>query len=400
MNIILGIIVGLLILTILVVIHEYGHYIAAKKSGVEVEEFAIGFPPSAVKWQKTGKKFVKIPRKNWKKLDPKKTIYSLNWIPIGGFCRMKGESDDDKRPRSFGQSRLWGKTKILFGGVVLNLLFAVVIFTTLAWTGMPQFLDNQFQISSDSRLASVGPVFITWVEDNSPASTAGLKPGDEIVSINGLDITDTFQVTSITRAIPGEKIHVVYIRDGQKSEVDTTLLVPSEDRSWVLGVSSNQAERYYSTWSAPVVGVGTTVQLTGETFRGVGVMLWNFVSGVFRQASFDDNVRENGREAISAAGEGLSGPVGIIGIIFPAFVDSGLTNLAFLAAVISISLACMNALPIPALDGGRWLLIVIYRLRKKPLTKATEERIVSRAFVALIGLIVLITILDITRFFR
>jgi len=400
MSIIIGIIIGLLILTLLVVIHEYGHYIAAKKSGVHVEEFAIGFPPSALKWQRKGKKWVKIPRKDWKNLDREKTIFSLNWIPVGGFCRMKGESDDDKRPNSFGKSSLWSKTKILFGGILLNFAFAALIFTVLAWTGMPMFLENQFQIESDSRTASVGNVFITRIEEGSPAATAGLQPGDEILSINGLDILDTYQITSITRAMPGETIHVVYQRDKQQSEVDVKLLIPNEERSWVFGVSSNQAERYYNTWSAPVVGVVTTVQLTGETFRGVGTMLWNFVSGVFRQVSFDQSVREDGREAIGAAGDGLSGPVGIVGMIFPAFVESGPTNLFFLSAVISISLACMNALPIPALDGGRWFLIVLFRIRKKTLSKEIEERIVSRAFIVLIGLIVLITILDITRFFR
>ena len=98
-------------------------------------------------------------------------------------------------------------------------------------------------------------------------------------------------------------------------------------------------------------------------------------------------------------GTAVSGPVGIVGVIFPAFASSGLTNLAFLAALISVSLACMNVLPIPALDGGRWLLIAIYKLRRKELTKETEEKIVSRAFMVLLALIVLVTALDILKFF-
>ena len=128
-------------------------------------------------------------------------------------------------------------------------------------------------------------------------------------------------------------------------------------------------------------------------------MIWDLVSGAVRQFSSDSVVREAGQNAISAAGDAVSGPIGIIGIIFPAFASSGASNLAFLAALISVSLACMNVLPIPALDGGRWLLIAIYKLRKKPLTKETEEKIVSRAFMILIMLIILISILDITRFF-
>ena len=108
-------------------------------------------------------------------------------------------------------------------------------------------------------------------------------------------------------------------------------------------------------------------------------------------------MREIGQEAISSVGDSVSGPVGIIGVLFPAFTAMGPTNLAFLAALISVSLACMNVLPIPALDGGRWLLIAIYRLRGKKLTKEVEERIVSRAFIVLLAIIAIVTILDIIR---
>ena len=126
-------------------------------------------------------------------------------------------------------------------------------------------------------------------------------------------------------------------------------------------------------------------------------MLWNLISGVGSQFSSDATVRETGQEAISSVGDSVSGPVGIIGVLFPAFTAAGPTNLAFLAALISVSLACMNVLPIPALDGGRWLLIAIYKLRKKKLTKETEEKIVSRAFMVLLAIIFIVTILDIIR---
>ena len=110
-------------------------------------------------------------------------------------------------------------------------------------------------------------------------------------------------------------------------------------------------------------------------------------------------MRESGQEAISAVGDSVSGPVGIIGVLFPAFTSAGPANLAYLSAIISISLACMNVLPIPALDGGRWLLIAIYKLRKKKLTKEVEEKIVARAFIVLLALMFIVTILDIVRFF-
>ena len=126
-------------------------------------------------------------------------------------------------------------------------------------------------------------------------------------------------------------------------------------------------------------------------------MLWNLISGVAGQFSFDAGVRQSGQEAISTVGDSVTGPVGIVGELFPAFTAAGPSNLAFLAALISVSLACMNVLPIPALDGGRWMLIAIYRLRHKKLTKETEEKVVSRAMIVLLALIFIVTILDIVR---
>ena len=148
------------------------------------------------------------------------------------------------------------------------------------------------------------------------------------------------------------------------------------------------------------MGLGTTVQLTGETFRGTGQLLVNFVGGVVEQLNFSDEVRADGATKLREAGDAVSGPVGIVGLLFPSFAQSGGHYLAFLVAVISVSLACMNVLPIPALDGGRWLLIMIYRLRHKKLTQEQESRIVGRAFLVLLVLALVVTVLDIMRIVR
>ena len=310
---------------------------------------------------------------------------------------MDGESDADTKPGTFGAASFWGKTKILFGGVAMNWLVAFVIFTILAFTGMPQFLPNQFTIENDSTRIGAG-VTVQEVMSDSPAATAGFQPGDQIVAIDGQPITYPSDVTSIGNSHAGQQI-AYKINRGEEDLELTPTLNPSGSE-YTLGVSMSYGQTFVrSTWSAPIVGLGTTLQLTGETFRGLGEMVWNLISGVFRQFSFDSTVREEGQSALQAAGDSVSGPVGIIGVIFPAFANAGLSNLAFLAALISVSLACMNILPIPALDGGRWLLIAIYRLRHKKLTKETEERIVSRAFMVLFLLIIVISIIDITRFF-
>ena len=412
MNIFIGVVVGFLILMGLVVAHEFGHFIAARRNGVTVEEFGIGFPPRAVawvknpeyeKWQKDGKKgkkpkkWLKFPKSEWDKKQ-KTLIFSLNWLPIGGFCSMKGESDSDTRPHSFGSASLWAKTKILFAGVAMNWLAAFVILTVLAWTGMPTFMDGQFMIDSDSTAQS-GIVKVTKVLEDSPAEKGSFKEGDEIISINGNPIYSTSDVAVYDHLYAGEEVSFAVRRNGEELTLNTTL--NDKTAEYLLGITMAQDSipTVRHTWSAPIVAAVNTVQLTGETYRGLGSMVGSLFSGISKQFSGDDATRSEGQKEIKAAGDSVSGPVGIIGVLFPNSVESGPTTLAFLAAIISISLACMNVLPIPALDGGRFFLIMLFRIRGKKLTREVEEKVVSRAFIFLLILIVIVTILDITRFF-
>lgn len=419
MDIFIGVIVGLVVLMLLVTLHEFGHFIAARRNGVNVLEFGIGFPPRAIAWikdEKTGK-WRRLKKAEWKKEKVSKVVYSdgdknfaqkgmvfsLNWLPIGGFCQMDGESAEDSRKGTFGAAKYWAKTKILFAGVTMNWLVAMIVFTILAWTGMPEFIEGQFTIPNDTKTDAT-PVEIVEVAADSPAEKAGFLAGDQIIAVDGNEFVHTSEITDYNEEHAGEEVtYKIYRRGEEGCNCDTNeefivKLNEKEGSEYLLGVSMASTQSLsYSTWSAPVVGIGLTAQLTGETFKGVGVMLWNLVSGAARLFSPDAGIRESGQEAISSVGDSVSGPVGIIGVLFPAFTAAGPTNLAFLAALISVSLACMNALPIPALDGGRWLLITIYKLRNKKLTKETEEKIVSRAFMVLLALIFIVTILDILR---
>lgn len=396
MNVVFGIIAGILILMLLVIAHELGHFVMARRNGVKVKEFGIGFPPRAMAWVKKDGKWHKIPKSEWK-TPQDGLVVSMNYLPIGGFCSMDGESDSDTRKGTFGAASFWSKTKILFGGVLMNWLVAVVIFTILALTGMPQFVDHQFYLEQDAKVISDGVIVVSVIDD-SPAAKAGFVVNDKLISIAGNEVSTTTDITDYGHAHAGETVEYKVLRNGEEVVLTPTLNPAEAEYSLGISMSSSQS-LIRSTWSAPIVGVGTTIQLTGETFNGLGMLVWDLFSGVVRQFSPDDSTRAAGQAAIQEAGNSVSGPVGIIGVIFPAFANAGLTNLAFLAALISVSLACMNVLPIPALDGGRWLLIAIYRLRHKKLTKETEEKIVSRAMLALMALIVIITILDISRFF-
>lgn len=396
MKIVFGIIIGIIILMLLVIAHELGHFIMARKNGVKVNEFGIGFPPRAIAWIKKDGKWTKLPKSEWGKPQDS-LILSLNYLPIGGFCAMDGESDSDRRKGTFGAATFWGKTKILFGGVLMNWLVAAIILTVLAFTGMPQFLNNQFHLANDAQITGEG-ITVSEVIADSPAAKVGMQPGDRIIAVDDQSVILPTDITTYGTEHAGSTGKYTILRDGTEIILEPELNPAGSEYS--LGVSMTSGQTFIrSTWSAPIVGIGTTLQLTGETFRSLGELVWNLVSGVVRQFSFNSEVREAGQTALQSAGDSVSGPVGIIGVIFPAFAESGATNLAFLAALISVSLACMNVLPIPALDGGRWLLIAIYRLRHKTLTKETEERIVSRAMMILLILIAVISILDITRLF-
>ncbi|MBR3164138.1 site-2 protease family protein [Candidatus Saccharibacteria bacterium] len=409
MMIVIGVIVGLIALMLLVTAHEFGHFLMARRNGVEVEEFGIGFMPRAIAWRKVDGKWRKLTRAEWKKPPGKGLIISLNWLPIGGFCQMKGESDAAKEKGSFGQATFWQKTKILFGGVLANWLVAWVILSALAFVGMPHFLENQFMIESDAKVVATKPVTISDIVEGGPAAQAGMQNGDVIVSMRqaqdengeGLKIANILlvdDVTAFTKEFAGQEIYISYERGGDT--VTRAVKLNDRDSEYILGAGLTGDAVYMSSWSAPIVGLGTMFQVTGETFKGIGELVVNFVGGVAKQVNPNEEVRKDGAKELKEAGDSVSGPVGIVGILFPAFTQSGPRNLMFLVALISISLACMNVLPIPALDGGRWLLIAIWRLRGKKLKKETEEKIVGRAFLAILILAVVVTILDVMRLAR
>ena len=210
-----------------------------------------------------------------------------------------------------------------------------------------------------------------------------------------VDIETPDDFTEANAKNAGENVTVTYERDGVETTAEVQL--NNSDAEYLFGATISGAALYRNTWSAPIVGAGTMLQITGETFKGIGTLLVKFFSGIVKQINFDAGVRQAGAEELKTASDSMSGPVGIVGILFPAFTNSGAPYLFFLVAIISISLACMNVLPIPALDGGRWLLITIFKLRKKKLTKEKEEKIVSKAFTVIILLSLVVTVIDIIR---
>lgn len=381
----IGILTGLIILVILVVIHELGHGIVARRNGVVVEEFGIGFPPRA--WGKRIKQSVL----------GKNVLISLNWLPLGGFVKLQGEHDSASGKGDYGAATYWQKTKILLAGVLMNWLAAVVLFTILAFVGLPKILPNQFSVPSDT-VTSVEPLRVGEVEKDSPAQKAGLRNGDELLLIGTRDVQSSSELSEATSNNKGKTVNVTYSRGDREYTVPVTLRDKNSATQGYLGVRTTQRlSEIRATWSAPIVGVVTTAQLTGETFAALGKLVVSLGEGIGSRFSGDEAARKSGDEAFAFAAGSVSGPVGILGVIFPQMQQAGLKPLLLLTAIISLSLAVMNVLPIPALDGGRWFTMTIFKLLKKPLTKEREEKIQTIGFVALLGLIVLVTIADVGK---
>jgi len=387
---VLLLVAGIILFIGLVVVHEWGHFIMARRNGVEVEEFGIFFPPRLYKRQT---------KSGW--------LFTINALPLGGFVKLKGEHDSDTGRGTFGAASLWAKTKIMVAGVAMNLVVALVLLTALALLGLPKLIPNQFTVRPDNHLVSQR-VLIGYVEPGSPADKAGLKAEDELDDIglpgySPVSLADAQRLPDVTKNFAGKKVIVYFTRAGQEREARLTLL----DRKTVdasratgnpkgyLGISPVQFTLQRSTWSAPIVAVGLSAQITALTFQGLGHALSGLGSLIAGLVTGNHVARQHGQTTATAQ---VAGPVGIFAIMKNGSL-LGYQFMLFIIAIISLTLAIMNILPIPALDGGRLWLMLASRSVKKPLSSGLEEAINFAGFVVLIGLVLLITLVDVKRYF-
>jgi regulator of sigma E protease len=386
---------GLLLFTGLVVIHEWGHYFVARRNGVEVEEFGLGLPPRA-----------------WGKKLKSGMIISLNWLPIGGFVKLKGENDSDRRRGSFGAAPLWAKTKIILAGVVMNLIAGVVLLTVLAWAGMPKLITkenvgvDQFTVASDTKVIHQD-LIVGYVQPNSPAEKIGLTNRDIIVEIkSGSDvrrINAALQLKDATSDFAGQTVQLTYKRNNQlitkevklRSAAEVKASLSSDQPKGNLGVSPVELQIRRNTWSAPVVALGFTKQLFELTLKGLGHAVAGLGSIIAGAVTGNEQARISGQ---AKATEQIGGPVAI-GAILWGSGTLGIYFILMIIAIISLTLALINTLPIPALDGGRLSLILFSRLLlKRPLSRKLEEAIVGTSMALILALLLLITIVDVKRF--
>lgn len=388
-------VLGFILFIGLILVHEWGHYKAARKNGVEVEEFGLGLPPRA-----------------WGKKTKSGMLLSLNWLPLGGFVKLKGEHDDDRAKGSFGAASFSAKAKILLAGVFMNLVAGLALLTLLALIGMPKLINqetagqDQFAVKSDERPLT-SRTMVYYIVPDSPADKADITNRDVIESIKTNDrifiIKKATDLKNATTALAGQTVQVKLKRGQQEltktikllSDVEVEASKKTDNPKPHLGVAPTTLEVVRYSWSAPIVAVGFTEQLTVLTAKGIWHALSGLGSTIAGLLTGNQQARQQGQ---TQATEQVAGPVAIMVAIW----NSGSLGLNFLLmfmAIISLSLALINLLPIPALDGGRLFLILIARIFRFRLTARAEELINGLGMAFILLLAVLITVVDVRRFF-
>lgn len=389
----LTLLVFLLILSVLVLIHEAGHYFVAKKLGIKVEEFGFGLPPRL--W---GKK-------------KGETIYSLNWLPIGGFVKLYGEDEagagrielkkkDEKKKgdekRAFYARPLWQRGAVVVAGIVMNTLLAVVIYYAFLGisnfkTELPLIGNHTFFLVNQKHTSQV---IISEVSKNSPAAKAGVKEFSKVLQLNGQPVTNLDVFSQTVKANKGKEITLEW-QDVKTNKQFKATMIPRMNppkNEGALGVAFFPVDTVILSYDTP----------TQKAFSGfihpANLMVYNFS---VMKSLFDISVKEKSVEPLS---QGVSGPVGIYSLVgtiidIPDAKERTLQILN-LAGILSISLAFFNVLPIPGLDGGRLFFIIIEAVTRKKVDPKIEGYAHGIGMLLLIALIILITFKDIMQLFK
>ncbi len=370
------IIIFILILGLLIFVHELGHFLTAIRNGVKADEFGFGFPPRIigfVKDEKTGK--YKIVPGN-KELESKNTIYSLNWIPLGGFVKIKGESGENKDSDSLVSKSAWIKTKILSAGVLMNFILAWFLLTVVFIIGAPESID-------DSVVAHNAKVQIAQVVPGTPAEKMGILIGDTILKIeNSEKMSKVKYIKDAQEIINESKGEEIILTIDRGSEILKLKGVPRKeypDNQGSLGISLARTTVKSYPW----------YESLGRGLTAVGNMIYMIFATM---VAFVGSLFSGKKMAMDVAG-----PVGIA-FMTKQVTALGLVYLLQFTAILSINLGIINALPFPALDGGRIFFILIEKIKGSPVNQKVEQIMHTLGFFLLITLMVVVTFRDFIRF--
>lgn len=351
----------IIVIGVLVLVHEFGHFVMAKRAGMKVEEFGFGFPPRIVGWRKG------------------ETLYSLNWIPFGGFVKILGEDGDERGPRSFASAGFWPRMGVIVAGVIMNFLLAAALLVFVNFFGLRIGLaDNDIGNAHDLK------VQIISVAPDSPAATAGLQPLDTIsgYKANGQTITvnSAGEVQDAVNSHQGQPLVLEIARGSQIIDTTITPRLNPPPGQGAIGISLTLTGVVsYSWYEAVWRGIYDAAILAVNTAVGYYQLLKTlFVHGTL--------IAE------------VSGPIGIATLTGQA-ARVGFNYLLQFVAMISINLAILNIIPFPALDGGRAVILIIEKIKGSPVHHRVEGMINMIGFYLLVALMVYITYHDIAKLF-
>lgn len=363
----MNIIIFIIILLVLVVSHEFGHFIIAKKSGIRVDEFSFGFPPKLF-----GKKIGE-------------TSYNFNLLPLGGYVKIFGENGDEdsmnspESSRSFVNKPKYIQAAVLFGGVAMNFLVAWILLSVGFLSGLPSSVGTEPSGSVINNQA----LTITGVSKNSPAEISGLKVGDKILSLEtDIDKLENPNIDNLREFIKNhnnESIKVSYVRGQVEEETIVTPIINLKDGSNpAIGISMDMIGKLKLPFHKAIwEGLKLTYSITIATFVG----FYNLIAGAI-----------SGHGDISA----VTGPIGIVNVVGDA-AEFGFIYLLSFTALISINLAVINLIPFPALDGGRLLFLLIEKIKGSRIKPKIANTVNVVGFGLLMLLMVFITYHDITK---
>lgn len=350
-------VVFILILGLLVFVHEFGHFWAAKKSGVKVHEFAFGFKPRLFSWKRG------------------ETEYAINLIPLGGYVRLEGEQEDTGKDALSAQPALT-RVIVLLAGIVMNLVLAWVML--IGAYGLGSYpLTTTF--GAHPGVEYNAKVIIGKISENSPATSAGLKEGDEIVAINGQTIPNADAVVNSVNENRDKEISVTYLRNNQKSDTHLTPRAHPPAGEGALGITMGEASTVKVAWyKTPWVAL---LEL-GSQIKGSLVGFLGFVSQLVTKQKI---------------GEEVTGIIGV-GAATGVVRQLGIGPLMQFIALISTSLAVINSLPLLPLDGGHVLFVILESIRKKPIESMYRQWVAMAGLIGIGILFLVVTYQDILRF--
>ncbi len=354
----LSIIIILFSLGLLILVHEFGHFISAKKLGVKVEEFCIGFPP-------------RIWSKNYKG-----TKYSVGLIPFGGFVNMFGEFSDTKGKGSFAKQSIGRRSLITISGVLMNFALALLVFAIGFWTvGLPTAGGEGAKYGGKILKREIT---ILEVVDASPAQLQGLQPRDVVLKIDDQSFGEVSQIQEYLESKAGEEITLQIKRNSDI--LNKTIVVGEEEQNrGKIGVLLAPIEIVrFPFLRAIMLSFVWSIRLVGLILGFIG----NLIANVFQAPGMLESV---------------SGPVGIFFLIREA-IFLGAPYFLFLLGQISVTLAIVNLLPFPALDGSRLLFLGIEKMRGRRITPQIENAIYAIGFILLLALLVLISYQDVLKY--